>query len=114
MDFEEVSELLKLHGYKVIETLGKGGFGECLKVYSDYYKQYFACKVVSVECDKKLKKVQASTAEIDMLTHVIHPNIICIFQTIKNEHFSQYKSGVSRIRFKRRIFMGNQQKSSRL
>ena len=87
MDFEEVSELLKLHGYKVIETLGKGGFGECLKVYSDYYKQYFACKVVSVECDKKLKKVQASTAEIDMLTHVIHPNIICIFQTIITEKY---------------------------
>ena len=87
MNFEEVETLLKAHGYQVIETLGRGGFGECLKIYSFQYKEHFACKAIALSCQHRKKREETSIAEIDMLTHIIHPNIISIFQTIVTEKY---------------------------
>ena len=76
----EVYNALKKNGYEVVATIGKGGFSTCFKVYSEYYKQYFVCKVISISGEKSELLKQSYHNELSTLGKVIHPNIIKIYK----------------------------------
>ena len=81
MTEEDIRTTLAAHGFELISLIGQGGFAKCYKVYSNQYKQFFACKVISLD-DKKLQKQKSFRNECAALVNIIHPNIIHVYKTI--------------------------------
>ena len=85
MDSEDVIQTLQEHNYTAVSTLGKGGFSDCLLVYSGRYKMNFACKVITPSNIPGCRRKQSYQTEGQVLTHIMHPNIIKIYDMFTNE-----------------------------
>ena len=84
---QEIVATLESYNYALIERIGKGGYASCYKVFSNYYKQYFACKVMEKKGRVKDQRTKTFNAEIDALVHVTHPNIIQVYQTFSSSNY---------------------------
>ena len=85
MESADIVQTLFEHKYEVVGTLGKGGFSDCLLVYSSKYKMHFACKVITLSNIPGCRKKQSFETESQVLTHIMHPNIIKIYNIFSNE-----------------------------
>ena len=81
---EDIKNTLLENNIDVVSKIGQGGFASCYKVFSQRYKQFFACKVLTLD-QKRESKQQSFKNECDALTNFIHPNIIHVFKTIHTE-----------------------------
>ena len=79
-DISEIREFLNSEGFDIIESIGKGGFAECFKVYSQQYKEYFACKVFDLPEHKKELRSKSFQNEFNALSNILHPNIIHVYK----------------------------------
>ena len=80
---DDVRNVLSQHGYDVIKHIGKGGFADCFLVFSHQYQQEFACKVITFkDFTPGCRRRRSSEAEYSSLAHLLHPNIIQIYNTI--------------------------------
>ena len=77
-------QVIEENGYTVCSSLGKGGFAECLRVFSKKYKQYFACKVIPIAGQKSDSRKRSFENELNVLMNIIHPNVIQIYQTFSS------------------------------
>ena len=82
---KEVTKTLNEHSYEVIGRIGKGGYGDCLLVFSKYYQVQFACKIVAFDRAYVEKKRHSYDNETEFLTHIIHPNIIQVYDLFTND-----------------------------
>ena len=82
---EDIKGTLLKNGFELVDKIGEGGFASCYKVFSLTYKQFFACKVITLD-NKKESKEQSFKNECDALINFIHPNIIHVFKTINTEN----------------------------
>ena len=75
-----LNNLLQKHGYTLLNSIGKGSYGECFTVHSAKYQIDFVCKVFYLPSDEKQTVIKRSfDTECNALTRVMHPNIINIF-----------------------------------
>lgn len=82
---EVVCESLEMHGYKYIQTIGKGGYALCMKVENKRYQDTeFACKMICINDMPKAEK--SYCAEIDALISINDPGIVKIY-----DHFIEGK-----------------------
>ena len=77
---------LKQHGYVIKEAIGKGGFAECYKVYSQKYKQDFAVKVITLKEEKKELMTRSFKSEYDALTTLSHPNVVQVYDSLYSQN----------------------------
>ena len=87
METLEVKDSLEQNGYELLEQLGEGGFGQCYKVHSNKYNQFFACKAFRISGDKAQSRERSFQTEKDMLCSIIHTNIIHVFQVITTQNY---------------------------
>lgn len=67
-----------INGYLFEEVIGTGSYGVVFKVYHYGYKRVFAGKMLYLKDDKTTPEHVES--EINILTHLMHPNIIKIYE----------------------------------
>ena len=80
-----IKECLHQNGYKLLESIGKGAYSECYKVYSYQYKQLFACKVIRTQ--NMHEQAESFENEFKALSTLTHSNIIHIYDTFStNSH----------------------------
>ena len=84
---QEIVAALESYNYSLVENIGSGGYASCFKVFSNYYKQYFACKVINNKEKTKELGTKTYNAELEALIHVNHPNIIHIYQTFSSPNY---------------------------
>ena len=80
-----ILRLLNEQGYEIVAKLGQGGCGVCYKVYSNKYRDYFACKIMFLREEKKVMQEKCFNAEMGALGSVTHPNIIKIFDKFTSD-----------------------------
>ena len=81
-----IAEDLDKHGYDTVELIGNGGFGQCYLVNSRRYNMPFACKVMPMMSLKSDLR-QVFENEVDALIHVIHHNIIQVYEYFSTESY---------------------------
>ena len=86
-NFEELETLLKSHDFSIVGKIGSGRSCDCYKIYSNKYKDYFACKVLPLNDMNSQKNTRHFQKEFDTLCHIIHPNIIQTYKTIITPKF---------------------------
>ena len=86
VDTETVSQILKKHGYTIQKQIGRGAQGACFVVLSEKYSTEFVCKCMQLSAKMKDFQKNQFDREIYSLSHVIHPNIVKIY-----EHFSEFR-----------------------
>ena len=87
MQGKKIFDIIADKGYETHSLLGKGGFAECYKVFSNYYKEYFAIKIIPISGAKSESRKKSFENEMKVLTSIIHPNVIQVYQTFSsNSH----------------------------
>lgn len=72
--------------YLIMETLGKGGYGEVKKVVHKVTGETRAMKIIAKEsCDEGY--IQSLMNEITILRNLDHPHIIKLFDVYQDSHF---------------------------
>ena len=79
-----ISKILQKHGYTIEKTIGRGGQGVCMLVFSEKYKTHFACKCMHLDFINEEAAKQQFEREVYSLSHIIHKNIVQIF-----DHFCE-------------------------
>jgi serine/threonine protein kinase len=82
---DNIQAAIVANGYDVCEMIGQGGFSECYKVFSLLYKQYFVCKVISLEGKEVGVISKIFENEIATLSRITHPHIIRIYKSFSSE-----------------------------
>lgn len=83
MENETLKSVLSEHGYVLLRPLGNGGFSTVFLIQSTQYQEYFVAKIVDL--GKKSAFPQVYEQEIHSLSHLMHPNIIQIFNFFRTE-----------------------------
>ena len=86
MSDKNAYDVIEENGFEVRNLIGMGGFSLCYKVFSRQYKNYFVCKVISLEGQKCEARKKSFQNEINALGNIIHPNIIHIYKTFLKYH----------------------------
>ena len=72
--------------YEILETVGKGGYGEVKKVVYKITGETRAMKIIKKEsCDEEYMK--SLTNEITILRMLDHPNIIKLYEIYQDSAF---------------------------
>ncbi|OHS96756.1 CBL-interacting serine/threonine-protein kinase 4 [Tritrichomonas foetus] len=79
----DVTKTLEIHGYKITEEIGAGGFAMVFQVWTEKYNQFFAAKVFDMRGIGMTHSVTSFSSEINSLKELHHPNVISIY-----DHFS--------------------------
>lgn len=73
--------------YRVLETLGKGSYGEVKKIQHKASGEYRAMKIICKE-DVSQQYVDSLLNEIDILKQLDHPNIVKLYEFYQDKvHF---------------------------
>lgn len=80
----DIVRILNAHGYEIKKNVGKGGFAQVFKVFSNKYQSFFAAKCFKLGESLNHHEISSYSAEVSALRSLYHPNIISIY-----EHFSQ-------------------------
>lgn len=83
----KVKETNFLNNYKVLGTLGKGSYGEVVRVINKYTGIEYAAKKISKEQIPTTKK-QRLFMEMAILNQLDHPNVIKIIEVY--DHMQRY------------------------
>lgn len=83
MDNEVISQHLKRHNYNLIKLIGQGGYSSCYKIFSLQYKKEFVCKITIANYAKERTSYKD---EIEYLTHIMHPNVIRIYDFFEEDN----------------------------
>ena len=86
IDPDTIAPLLKKHGYLIEEQIGRGAQGACFVVFSEKYSTKFVCKCMKLSHKMKESQTKQFDREIYSLSHVIHTNIVKIY-----EHFAEFQ-----------------------
>ena len=84
-DIREAFDVLEDNGYKVVEKMGKGGFGSCYRVKNmknKNYEQTFVCKVTN---DR-----ESFERELSILKCVDNANIVRCYDYFEDTKYNKY------------------------
>jgi len=82
----KTSSRYALGDFEFIRTLGTGSFGRVHLVRSRHNTRYYAVKVLSKERVVKMKQVEHTNSEREMLERVRHPMLVNLWGTFKDAH----------------------------
>ena len=75
-----LKDILESKGYHLGQKIGEGGFSKCFVVKSTMNDCELVCKVINVQEDPTERGyLQTYKAEINILTQILHPNVIKIY-----------------------------------
>ena len=84
-DLEKIRETAKNHDFEVIRLIGEGRFGLCFLINSFKYQKNFVLKATKKE--KSSANEDSFKREVEMLTHLCHPQIISIYTYFSDNLF---------------------------
>jgi calcium-dependent protein kinase len=83
--------------YEILETVGKGGFGEVKRVRHKSSDIYRALKIIKKSKYSTPAELKAIKNEINLMKQVDHPNIVKLFEFFDHEEYlyiiTEYCSG---------------------
>ena len=71
--------------YEVLETIGKGGFGEVKKVKHKELDVIRALKIIKKQRYKSMSELKMIKNEIAIMKLVDHPNIVKLFEFFEDD-----------------------------
>ena len=83
----KITPILEKHGYTLKGLIGAGAYGQCYIVFSKKYNEKFCCKCMrSIEGKEDVTSRQFN-AEVTMLSHMSHKNIVKIYDYFTEKDF---------------------------
>ena len=82
-----VQTVLRDHGYSIVSQIGKGAQGVCYLVNSHKYNLNFICKCIHLSFGMEERTIKQFETEVYSLTHIIHKNIVQIFDYFTEGQF---------------------------
>ena len=80
----------KKDAFNILDVIGRGAFGEVLKVQDKESGVYYAMKVLSKQHITKERKINYVKIERDIMTVLNHPNIIRLYLTFQDDYNLYY------------------------
>ena len=72
--------------YEILETIGKGGFGEVKKVWHKKLDIIRALKIIKKSKYRTQNEIKMIKNEINIMKSVDHPNILKLFEVFEDDN----------------------------
>lgn len=85
-DSDQKITILKKHGYKVGEQIGRGSYARVKLAYSGYHQRLVAIKIISKFRTPEDYVQEFLPRELEVVRGLQHPNLIRFYQSIETTH----------------------------